>query len=75
MVSICMITYGHEKFIKQAVEGVLMQECDFNVELIIADDASTDNTEHIVKAIIENVGFERTRGRKVKQTATETYLG
>ena len=48
MVSVVMITYGHEQFIKQAIEGVLMQQCDFEVELIIANDCSPDNTESVI---------------------------
>ena len=52
-ISVIMITYGHEKFIKQAVEGVLMQKCNFNVELIIANDASPDKTSDIVYDIIK----------------------
>ncbi|CDF80037.1 putative glycosyltransferase (GT2) [Formosa agariphila KMM 3901] len=51
MVSVCMITYGHEDYIKQAIEGVLMQECDFEVELLIADDCSPDCTQTIVEEI------------------------
>jgi glycosyltransferase involved in cell wall biosynthesis len=47
-----MITYNHEKYIREAIEGVLMQQVDFNVELIIADDNSPDNTEQIVADII-----------------------
>jgi len=53
-VSVCMITYGHEKFIEQAINGVLMQECDFEVELIIANDCSPDKTGQVVKNILEN---------------------
>lgn len=49
-----MITYNHEKYIREAIEGVLMQECNFEVELIISDDKSPDNTESIVLNIIEN---------------------
>lgn len=49
-----MITYNHEKYIGEAIEGVLMQECDFEVELIIADDASQDQTGEIVRTYIEN---------------------
>ncbi|WP_159023049.1 glycosyltransferase [Formosa sp. L2A11] len=54
MVSVCMITYGHERYIKQAIEGVLMQECNFDVELIIADDCSPDSTAAIITSIQKN---------------------
>ncbi len=54
LVNVVMITYGHEKFIAKAIEGVLMQQCDFNVELIIANDNSPDNTDEIIKSIIAN---------------------
>lgn len=47
-----MITYMHEQFIAQAIEGVLMQETDFEYELIIADDASPDRTEEVVQKYI-----------------------
>jgi glycosyltransferase involved in cell wall biosynthesis len=53
-VSVCMITYGHEAFIEEAINGVLMQECNFNVELIITNDCSPDATDQVVKKIIEN---------------------
>ncbi|WP_026978346.1 glycosyltransferase family 2 protein [Flavobacterium tegetincola] len=55
VVSVVMITYNQQQYIKQAVEGVLMQQIkDFQVELIIADDHSTDETEQIVKDCIVN---------------------
>ena len=47
MVSVEMITYNHEKFIAQAIEGVLMQQTNFPFELIIGEDCSTDNTRQI----------------------------
>ncbi len=53
-VSVIMITYGHEKYIRQAVEGVLMQKCNFKVELIIANDSSPDGTDSIIKDILKN---------------------
>ena len=47
-VSVLMITYNHENFIREAIEGVLMQKTDFPIELIIGEDCSTDGTRKIV---------------------------
>lgn len=49
LVSVCMITYNHATFIAEAIEGVLMQKTDFPIELIIADDFSTDDTGKIAR--------------------------
>ncbi len=48
-VSICCITYNHENYIRQAIEGFLMQKTNFKYEILIHDDASTDNTASIIK--------------------------
>jgi len=48
LVSVLMITYNHENFIREAIEGVLMQKTVFSIELIIGEDCSTDNTRKIV---------------------------
>ena len=47
-VSVCMITYNHEKFIAQAIDSVLMQQTNFDYELVIGEDCSTDGTGAIV---------------------------
>jgi len=47
LVSVCMITYNHEDFISQAIEGALMQKTDFPIELVIGEDCSTDRTREI----------------------------
>ncbi|HLP36098.1 glycosyltransferase family 2 protein [Lacibacter sp.] len=54
MVSVAMITYNQEKYIKESILGVLNQRADFEIELIIADDRSPDATEEVVKEIIAN---------------------
>ena len=59
VVSVVMITYGHENYIKKAIEGVLMQKTDFPVELIIANDASPDNTHQIIQSYLNN-SYENT---------------
>jgi len=47
-VSVFCITYNHEKFVRDAIEGFLMQETTFPVEIFIHDDASTDGTQDII---------------------------
>lgn len=49
LVSICCITYNHEKYIAEAIESFLMQETNFPIEIIIHDDASNDNTANIIR--------------------------
>jgi glycosyltransferase involved in cell wall biosynthesis len=48
MVSVTMITYNHENYISQAIEGVLMQKTNFCVKLVIGEDCSSDSTREIV---------------------------
>lgn len=47
LVSICMTTYNHEKWIAQAIESVVAQEADFEYELVIGEDCSSDHTREI----------------------------
>jgi|SRR5690554_1094478 len=49
LVSILCVTYNHEKFIRGCLESLVNQECDFAYEILIHDDASTDNTQTIIK--------------------------
>ena len=49
MVSVRLMTYNHEKYIAEAIEGCIMQKCQFDFEVIIGDDFSHDNTLKICK--------------------------
>ena len=49
LVSICCTAYNHEPFIRDTIEGFLMQEVDFPMEILINDDASTDRTAEILR--------------------------
>ncbi len=49
MLSICCISYNHVRFISECIEGFLLQETDFPIEILIFDDASTDGTNQIIK--------------------------
>lgn len=48
-VSIICNTYNHEKYIKDALNGFLMQKAEFKYEILIHDDASTDGTADIIR--------------------------
>jgi glycosyltransferase involved in cell wall biosynthesis len=71
LLSVAMITYKHEAYIKQAVEGVLMQETNFEFHLIISDDCSPDTTAQIVQDIIDN----HPNGYRVKYFRHEKNMG
>lgn len=53
LVSICSITYNHATYIQQCLESLLMQRCNFEFEILIHDDASTDGTAEIIKEFQE----------------------
>jgi len=48
MVSIDCITYNHEDYIRDTIDSFLMQKTNFNYEILIHDDASTDRTAEII---------------------------
>lgn len=48
-VSIISISYNHERYIEDALKGFLLQKANFPIEIIIADDASTDKSQQIIK--------------------------
>jgi glycosyltransferase involved in cell wall biosynthesis len=46
-VSVCLQTYNHGPYIKRSLDGALMQETDFEFEIILGEDESTDGTRAI----------------------------
>lgn len=47
VVSVLMLAYNHGAYLAQAIEGVLAQQTDFPIELLIGEDCSTDDTRAI----------------------------
>lgn len=48
-VSVCVITYNQEKYIRQCLQSLVDQITDFDFEIIVGDDCSTDSTTSIIK--------------------------
>ncbi len=49
LVSVVSIAYNQEKYIRAALDGMVMQKTDFDFEIIVADDCSTDTTPSIIQ--------------------------
>ena len=47
-VTVLVVTCNHERFIAQALDSVLMQEADFDYEVLVSEDLSADGTREIV---------------------------
>lgn len=48
-VSVICVTYNHEKYIREALNSILMQKTDFSFEILVGEDCSTDATRDILK--------------------------
>jgi glycosyltransferase involved in cell wall biosynthesis len=68
-VSVFILTYNHAAWIAQAIESALMQEARFSVEILIADDCSTDGTRAIVQE------YARRRPDAIRTFLPERNLG
>lgn len=55
-VSVAIITYKHENYIRQCLDSVFMQKTNFNFEVIVGEDASPDNTREILLEYKEKYG-------------------
>jgi len=67
-VSVCLITYNHELYIKEALESILNQKTDFAYEIIISNDLSSDKTAEIV------AGYTQ-KHPQIKFIGTDKLLG
>lgn len=62
-VSICMITYNHEKYVRRAIRGVLNQRFNLKMEIVIVDDCSKDKTSEIVR---EEINLNKNHNVEIK---------
>lgn len=57
-INVILITYNHSQYIRQALDGLIIQDVPCDVEVIVADDASSDDTISIIKEYAKTSSFE-----------------
>ena len=86
-VSVCVITYNQERYIRQCLQSLVDQQTNFDFEVIVGDDCSTDGTRAVVQEFVErypgivrpifqerNTGGSR-NNLEVHAAATGEYVG
>lgn len=53
LVSVCITTYNHENYIADAIDSILEQEGSFDLEVVIGEDCSSDDTRAICEQYAE----------------------
>ena len=76
LVGVRCVTYQHEKFIKDALDGFAMQQTDFPFLVMLIDDASTDGTQDVINRFLEDnfvLGEENFAWRTNTDDAVTTF--
>ena len=86
-VCVAMVAYNQAQFIEDAINGVLMQEADFEIQLVIGEDFSTDNTRQICERYARqypekikllkstrNHGIQKNGFRTIEACLSATYI-
>lgn len=50
--TVIVLTYNHERFIRQTLESIISQKVNFDFEVLVSDDGSTDNTIAIIEEVV-----------------------
>lgn len=79
IVSVLCTAYNHESYIRQCLDGFVMQKTNFKFEAIVHDDASTDNTASVIREYAEKypdiiVPIYQTENQYRKTDIYTTYL-
>ncbi len=68
-VSVLVTAYEHERYIAQALDGILEQDVDFSFEVLVGDDASTDGTRAVIAE------YARAHPQTIRTFLPDTNLG
>lgn len=53
LVSVCIVTYNHARYIRRCIDSVIAQQADFSFEVLVGDDASTDGAREIISSYVD----------------------
>lgn len=53
-VSVCVVTYNQEQYIAECLDSLVNQQTNFEFEIVVGEDCSTDNTRTIVQNFVNN---------------------
>lgn len=54
-VGVCVFTYNHEKYLRECLEGIVKQQGDFDLHIIISDDFSTDGNQLVIADFMKSI--------------------
>jgi len=74
LVSIICLVYNHGKFVGETLNGFLMQDVNFDIEVVIHDDKSTDNSVDIINQYIKNNKNPRIHFKPIFQKVNQASL-
>lgn len=57
-VSVLLVTYNQANYIKECVESILMQQTDWPIEVVVADDHSSDGTVDLINGLLQDSGWQ-----------------
>ncbi|MDP9080737.1 MAG: glycosyltransferase [Bacteroidota bacterium] len=69
MVSICCITYNQDKFLAKAIDSYMMQKTDFEFDIVIGNDCSSDGTREILEH------YKEKYADKIKVISSDKKMG
>lgn len=74
-VTVCIIAYNQEKYIRQCLQSIIDQKTNFDFDVIVGDDCSTDGTQEIIKEFASKFpAMVRTIFQEKNTGGTRNYL-
>ena len=64
-VSICVFAYDKEKYIVKCLESILMQKTQFNTEIVIGEDYSTDKSSYFINGVLDKISKDFVADKRI----------